>query len=122
MHLARATARAPGGVGVDSCRGPGDTREVVDWRRRGQCGSARERPGDAKMDKILEHQLPLSEDERGLLQQLLYTELDAAEENVRDFEVNGPPEALDDAQDYATLVRRLYDRIRDPRDDIPTQS
>ncbi len=67
------------------------------------------------MDKILEHQLPLSEDERRLLQQLLYAELDAADENVRDFEVNGPAEALDDAQDYATLVRRLYERVRDPR-------
>jgi hypothetical protein len=33
---------------------------------------------------------------------------------VREFEVNGPPEALDDAQDYATLVRRLYERIRNP--------
>jgi hypothetical protein len=68
-----------------------------------------------------EHQLPLSEDERRLLQQLLYTELDAAEENVRDFEVNGPPEALEDAQDYATLVRRLYERIRNPRQTKPAR-
>jgi hypothetical protein len=65
------------------------------------------------------HQLTLSEDERRLLQQLLYAELDAAEENVREFEVNGPPEALDDAQGYATLVRRLYERIRNPRQTKP---
>jgi hypothetical protein len=74
------------------------------------------------MDRTSEYQLPLSEDERRLLQQLLYTELDAAEENVRDFEVNGPTEALDDAQDYATLVRRLYERIRDPRQTKPARS
>jgi hypothetical protein len=78
--------------------------------------------GEAKMDRTSEHQLPLSEDERRLLQQLLYTELDAAEENVREFEVNGPPEALDDARDYATLVRRLYERIRDPRQTKPVRS
>ena len=69
----------------------------------------------------LEHQLPLSEDERHLLQQLLYTELDAAEENVREFEVNGPPEAFRDAQDYATLVRRLYERVRDPGQTKPAR-
>jgi DUF1680 family protein len=62
-----------------------------------------------------EHQLRLSEDERRLLQAILYTELDAAEENVRDFEVDGPPEALDDARNYATLVRQLYERIRGRR-------
>jgi hypothetical protein len=80
------------------------------------------RTGEAKMEGTSEHQLPLSEDERRLLQQLLYTELDAAEENVRDFEVNGPPEALDDAQDYASLVSRLYERIRDPRQTKPARS
>ena len=64
------------------------------------------------MDKTSEHQLPLSEDERRLLQQLLYTELDAAAENVRDFEVNGPPEALDDAQDYATWLSLLTEDVR----------
>ena len=74
------------------------------------------------MDKAPEHHLPLSEDERRLLQALLYTELDAAEENVRDFEVDGPAEALDDAQNYATLVRRLYERIRDPQQTKPMQS
>ena len=73
------------------------------------------------MDRTSEHQLPLSEDERRLLQQLLYSELDAAEENVRDFEVNGPPEALDDAQDYVTLVRRLYERTRDLRRTKPAR-
>ena len=66
-----------------------------------------------------EHWLPLSEDERRLLLAVVYAELDAAEENVRDFEVDGPPEALDDAQNYATLVRRLYGRIRDPRQTKP---
>jgi len=70
----------------------------------------------------IEHQLPLTEDERRLLQQLLYTELDAAEENVREFEVNGPSEAADDARDYATLVRRLYERIRDPQQTKPARS
>jgi hypothetical protein len=35
--------------------------------------------------------------------------------NVRDFEVDGPPEALDDARCYAALVRQLYERIRDAR-------
>ena len=70
------------------------------------------------MDKAL----PLSEDERRLLQALLYTELEAAEENVRDFEVDGPAEALDDAENYATLVRGLYERVRDPRQFQPTQS
>jgi hypothetical protein len=69
-----------------------------------------------------EHWLPLSEDERRLLLAVVYAELDAAEENVRDFEVDGPPEALDGAQNYATLVRRLYERIRDPRQTKPTQS
>jgi hypothetical protein len=69
-----------------------------------------------------EHWLPLNEDERRLLLAVVYAELDAAEENVRDFEVDGPPEALDDAQNYATLVRRLYERIRDPRQTKPTQS
>jgi hypothetical protein len=64
------------------------------------------------MDTASEHWLRLSEDERRLLQAILYTELDAAEENLRDFEVDGPPEALDEARDYATLVRRLYERIR----------
>jgi hypothetical protein len=73
------------------------------------------------MNRTHDHQLLLSEDERRLLQQLLYTELDAAEENVRDFEADGPPEALHDAQDYAALVRRLYERIRDPRQTEPTQ-
>jgi hypothetical protein len=34
------------------------------------------------MDGTSEHQLPLSEDERRLLQQLLYAELDAAEERA----------------------------------------
>src|SRR5262249_34427764 len=48
----------------------------------------------ANMGRTVEHQLPLSEDERRLLQQLLYTELDAAEENVREFELNGPPRRL----------------------------
>jgi hypothetical protein len=80
------------------------------------------RTGEAKMDRTSEHQLPLSEDERRLLQQLLYTELDAAEENMRDFEVDGPPEALDDARDYATLVRQLYERIRDSRQIKPPRS
>jgi hypothetical protein len=74
------------------------------------------------MNRTHDHQLLLSEDERRLLQQLLCTELDAAEENVRDFEVNGPPEARDDAQDYATWVRRLYERIRDPRQTRPARS
>jgi hypothetical protein len=41
---------------------------------------------------------------------------------VRDFEVKGPPEALDEAKNYATLVRRLYERIRDPRQTKSTQS
>jgi hypothetical protein len=50
-----------------------------------------------------------------LLQAMLYTELEAAEENVREFEVNGPPEALDDAQEHAALVLQLYERIRDAR-------
>lgn len=62
-----------------------------------------------------EHWLPLSEEERRLLLAVVYAELEAAEENVRDFEVDGPPDALDDARDYAALVRRLYERIRDPR-------
>jgi hypothetical protein len=74
------------------------------------------------MDTTSEHWLRLSEDERRLLQATLYTELDAAEENVRDFEVNGPSEALDDARGYATLVRRLYERIRDSRQTKPTRS
>jgi hypothetical protein len=74
------------------------------------------------MGRTHEHQLPLSEDERRLLQAILYTELDAAEENVRDFEVDGPPEALDDARNYATLVRQLYERIRDPQKTKPMQS
>jgi len=74
--------------------------------------------GETKMDKAL----PLSEDERRLLQALLHTELEAAEENVRDFEVDGPAEALDDAENYATLVRGLYERVRDPQQFQPTQS
>jgi hypothetical protein len=74
------------------------------------------------MGRTHEHQLPLSENERRLLQAILYTELDAAEENVRDFEVDGPPEALDDARNYATLVRQLYERIRDPQKTNPMQS
>ncbi len=74
------------------------------------------------MGRTHEHQLRLSEDERRLLKAILYTELDAAEENVRDFEVDGPPEALDDARNYATLVRQLYERIRDPQKTKPMQS
>jgi hypothetical protein len=74
------------------------------------------------MGRTHERQLPLSEDERRLLQAILYTELDAAEENVRDFEVEGPPEALDDARNYATLVRQLYARIRDSQKTKPMQS
>jgi hypothetical protein len=73
------------------------------------------------MGRTHEHQLRLSEDERHLLQAIVYTELDAAEENVRDFEVDGPPEALDDARNYATLVRQLYERIRDPQKTKPMQ-
>jgi hypothetical protein len=57
-----------------------------------------------------------------LLLAVVYAEVDAAEENVRDFEVDGPAEALDDARNYAALVRRLYERIRDPRQTKPTQS
>jgi hypothetical protein len=50
------------------------------------------------MYRISEHWLRRSEDERRLLKAMLYTELDAAEETLRVFEVNGPSEALDDAQ------------------------
>jgi hypothetical protein len=42
------------------------------------------------METTSEHWLPLSEDERRLLQAILYTELDAAEDNVRDFEAPVP--------------------------------